>query len=252
MKKTNLNKPLDQHNQFIEDEAVSRDNQLEKKIKAAYCGNLQLRRFTTLILQNPMDSLRQWQIIYLNVMELNQMQTFDCTKLCNPQYHRICKPNQIWLRTRVHKLNHCKRWSVHPFQEYFWKDGITNLNRLSYSWNNEKHEWVQLYPTNYLTTLKLTNTKHKAFETNEFEQLNVLNELVKRIHEENADSLSSLVLNTRSKTRFWNLSSWTFTLKSLFLIVSGIFLFVNRPLCFYILYSFTHTTPPIGCHQFFY
>jgi hypothetical protein len=79
--------------------------------------------------------------------------------------------------------------------------------------------------TNFQITYKCMFLQNKAFETNEFEQLNVLNELVSRIHEENRDSLSSLVLNARSESRFWTLSSWTFTSKSLFFTVSGIFLF---------------------------
>jgi hypothetical protein len=68
---------------------------------------------------------------------------------------------------------------------------------------------------------KYTLRHHKASESNEFEQLNVLYELVTRIHEVNADSLSSLVVNSRSESRFWSISSWTITLKSIFLTLMG-------------------------------
>ena len=127
-------------------------------------------------------------------------------------------------------------YSLHPFQECFWKDGIVNLNGKSYIWNNAEQEWSQEYPTYHLSTIKLTQKfkeledneytysfkHHTAFQDREFEQLNVINELVTRIREENADSLSSLVLNGKAESRFWSISGWSKTLKTIFLAAAGI------------------------------
>ena len=232
------NQPLlAQHHQFIEDKAVARDNKLEEEIKAVYCGNLQLRRFTTLMLAESNGLLAA---IANNLPVCHRLKP-------NGKHLIVQKCGQVNLTISAAQTK-CgfepvyqnytigrDGYSLHPFQECFWKDGVTNLNGLSYTWNTENNAWIQLTPTFHLSTLKLTAKfkelddneykytlrHHKAFESNEFEQLNVLNELVTRIHEVNADSLSSLVVNSRSESRFWNISSWTITLKSIFLTLMG-------------------------------
>jgi hypothetical protein len=52
-------------------------------------------------------------------------------------------------------------YSLHPFQECFWKNGVTNVNELSYTWNTEKNAWIQLTPTFLLSTSKLTAKFYK-------------------------------------------------------------------------------------------
>ena len=103
-------------------------------------------------------------------------------------------------------------------------------------WNRISQEWKLELPSYHLSTLKLTQKfkeledneyqytfkHHKAYQDREYEQLNVMNELVTRIREENADSLSSLVLNTKAESRFWSISGWTSTLKIIFLAAAGV------------------------------
>jgi hypothetical protein len=119
-------------------------------------------------------------------------------------------------------------YSLHPFQECFWKDQIINLNGHSYSWNNTSENYTRVYPTYHLATINLQQKfpdlddneleyqllQHKAYETSEFEQQNVINELITRIHEDNGESISEITLNKHAESRFWSLSNWTTSLKT--------------------------------------
>ncbi len=233
------NQPLlAQHHQFIEDEAVERSNVLEREIKQVYCGNLQVRRYATLLLAETNGLMAAMA----NNLPL-------CHRLKPNGKHLIvqrCETKNITVTAKETKCgfepfydtNTIGRdgYSLHPFQECFWKDGIVNLNGKSYKWDEGNRKWKLEIPTYHLSTIKLTQKfqeledneykysfkHHQAYQDREFEQLNVINELVTRIRDENADSLSSLVLNKKAESRFWNLSGWTLTLKTIFLTVAGI------------------------------
>ena len=229
---------LAQHHQFVEDKDVDRSNILEREIKQVYCGNLQVRRYATLLLAESNGLLAAMA----NNLPL-------CHRLKPNGKHLIvqrCTPRNITVAAKETKCGYepiydeytigRDGYSLHPFQECFWKDGIVNLNGKSYIWNNAEQEWSQEYPTYHLSTIKLTQKfkeledneytysfkHHTAFQDREFEQLNVINELVTRIREENADSLSSLVLNGKAESRFWSISGWSKTLKTIFLAAAGI------------------------------
>ncbi|EFX65902.1 hypothetical protein DAPPUDRAFT_116854 [Daphnia pulex] len=112
-------------------------------------------------------------------------------------------------------------YSLHPFQECFWKDQLINLNGHSYSWNSTSENYTRVYPTYHLATINLQQNfpdlddneleyqllQHKAYETSEFEQKNVINELITRIHEDNGESMSEITLNKHVESRFWSLSN---------------------------------------------
>ena len=100
-----------------------------------------------------------------------------------------------------------------------------------------KKEWLLQIPNYHITTIKLTSQfpelednelqyslkHHKAFDLGEFEQSNVLNELVTRIQEGNAESLSSLIMNERVESNFWKLTGWTGNFRSVFIIIGTLF-----------------------------
>ena len=229
---------LAQHHQFVDDEAVERDNVLEREIKQVYCGNLQVRRYATLLLAESNGLLAAMA----NNLPM-------CHRLKPNGKHLIvqrCAAQNITVAARETKCGYepvydtytvgRDGYSLHPFQECFWKDGIVNLNGKSYLWNKMEQKWIIQTPTYHLSTIKLTQTfkeiedneyqysykHHIAYQDREFEQLNVINELVTRIREENADSLSSLVLNGKAESRFWTISGWSKTLKTIFLATAGI------------------------------
>ena len=236
------NQPLlAQHHQFVEDKSVERANILEREIKQIYCGNLQVRRFTTLMLAESNGLLA--------AMANNLPLCHRLTKRKPNGKHLIvqkCIAKNISVTATQTKCGYEPRYlnftigrdgySLHPFQECFWKDRFVNLNGQSYVWNNISQQWTIEIPTYHLSTIRLTTKfngltdnefqytarHHKAYESSEYEQLNVVNELVTRIREENADSLSSLVMNKLAESRFWNLSSWTKVLKIIFITTAAI------------------------------
>ena len=233
------NQPLlAQHHQFVEDSAVDRSNILEQEIKKVYCGNLQVRRYTTLMLA---ESNGLWAAMANNLPLCHRLKPNGkhlIVQKCTAQNISVkaketkCGFEPLYLNQTIGRDG----YSLHPFQECFWKDGIVNLNGKSYIWNRISQEWKLELPSYHLSTLKLTQKfkeledneyqytfkHHKAYQDREYEQLNVMNELVTRIREENADSLSSLVLNTKAESRFWSISGWTSTLKIIFLAAAGV------------------------------
>jgi hypothetical protein len=85
--------------------------------------------------------------------------------------------------------------------------------------------------------------QHKAYETSEFEQQNVLIELITRIHEEGGDSISELTLNKHSESRYWSLSNWTTSLKKSLIsatVIVPIVAFACLALCYYRLKQIKH------------
>ncbi len=87
-------------------------------------------------------------------------------------------------------------FSLHPFQECFWKNQLVNLNERSYAWNSTFENLTLGYPTYHVATMNLRERfnendgkelefvleHHKAYDANEFEQQNMLNELVTSVH----------------------------------------------------------------------
>ena len=100
---------------------------------------------------------------------------------------------------------------------------------------------MQQYPTSHLPSLKLIEkfkdvtdneyqfaTQHHAAEnTNEFEQMNVLNELVTRIRAEDAGSVSALVVSKKEDTRFGKTVSWAEKLETAFGWIAAITIFLS-------------------------
>ena len=187
---------LAQHHQYIEDKTLERENALLREIKEIYCGNLQLRKYTTQLLAEN----NGLQAAMANNLPI-------CSRLKPNGVHLIvqqCEEKNVTIRGQKTKCGFEPRfgnytigrdgYSLHPFQECFWKDQIINLNGQSYSWNSTYENYTVVYPTYHLATINLQKKfpdlddneleyqllQHKAYETGEFEQQNVLNELIKK------------------------------------------------------------------------
>ncbi|EFX65165.1 hypothetical protein DAPPUDRAFT_117510 [Daphnia pulex] len=250
---------LAQHHQYIEDKTLERENALLKEIKEVYWGNLQLRRYTTQLLAENNGLLAAMA----NNLPL-------CSRLKPNGMNLImqqCKAMNITIRGEKTKCGYEPRfdiytigrdgYSLHPFQECFWKDQIVNLNGQSYSWNSTFENYTLIYPTYHLATINLQEKfqeindneleyqllQHKAYETSEFEQQNVLNELITRIHEEDGNSISELTLNKHAESRFWSISNWTTSLKTSLILATvlvPIVAFAIMALCYFRLKQLKH------------
>jgi hypothetical protein len=194
----NLGPLLAQHHQFIEDLTLERENAILKEIKEIYCDNLQLRRYTTQLLAESNG---------LIAARANNLPM--CHRLKPNGVHLIvqkCKELNITVTGAKTKCGYEPKYldftigrdgfSLHPFQECFWKDELVNLNGRSYTWNSTFKNFTLVYPTYHVATMNLRERfneiddrelefvlqHHKAYDAKEFEQQNILNELVTRIH----------------------------------------------------------------------
>ena len=207
---------LPQHHQFVEDQATQRENIIENEVKEVYCNNLQVRRYTTSLLAetNGLAAAMANNLPLCNRLKPSGknfiIQKCAARNITVSAKKTSCGFEPIYENKTIGRDG----WSLHPFKSCFWKDGLVNLNGNTYRWTNGK--WEEVQPTHHLSTLRLTSKfvelddnenqylipHHGAHRTAEYEQLNTMNELATRIHETNADSLSPLLINSRSRVTF--------------------------------------------------
>jgi hypothetical protein len=107
-------------------------------------------------------------------------------------------------------------WSIHPYSDCFWKTYFVNLNGNPYAWehNGSSAEWIKQKPTIHTTNLELIAEfeelklndfdyflkAHPTHNIMEMEQLNILNDLVGRLHETESTALSTVIVTKKNKT----------------------------------------------------
>ncbi len=251
---------LAQHHQYIEDKNLDRENALIREIKEIYCGNLQHRKYTTQLLA---ENNGIQAAIANNLPRCSRLKPNGVDLIVQQ-----CKEMNVTVRGEKTKCGYEPRFdsytigrdgfSLHPFQECFWKDEIINLNGQSYSWSETTENFTLVHPTYHLATINLQEKfqeindneleyqllQHKAYETSEFEQQNVLNELITRIHEEDGNSISELSLNKHAESRFWSISNWTTSLKTSLIsatVLVPIVALTIMALCYFRLKQLKHT-----------
>jgi len=133
-------------------------------------------------------------------------------------------------------------WSIHPYSDCFWKSHYVNLNGNPFSWehNGSNGEWVKQKPTIHTTHLDLIAEfeelklndfdfalkAHPAHNVLEMEQLNILNDLVGRLHETESKVLSDIVVTEEQDNTIGSMFSWFDTLKIMGLCTTGIIIFL--------------------------
>jgi hypothetical protein len=119
--------------------------------------------------------------------------------------------------------------SLHPFQDCFWNNKYVTLNDIAFSWIND--EWIKQEPSIHVAKIKLIQKfeelpikaydylpqHHSMYYPNNLEQMNVLSKLIGRISMSNTNSLSSLVQDNKSRSNFWDMTSWIEVIKYGFL-----------------------------------
>lgn len=232
------NQPLlAQHHQFIQDKLVEQNNALQEEIQRMHCGNLQVRRYTTQLLAETSGLLAAMANNLPVCHRLKPNGKNLIVQKCEQQNITVtAKQTKCGFEPRYQEYTIGRDgYSLHPFQECFWKDRIVNLNGRSYRWNAKTNKWEEEYPTFHLASLKLAEqfngisdneyqyaTQHHAAEdSNEFEQMNVINKLITRIRAEDTDSLSALMVSKKDDTRFGTTANWTEKLKIGFSITAA-------------------------------
>ena len=211
-----------QHHQYMEHQATVNENVLEKEIKKIYCGNLQVRRYTLMLLaeQNGLLAARANKLPACQRLKIYGdyflVQQCKLENISVGMKETKCGPEPIFQNYTIGKDG----FSLHPFEECFWANNFVNLNGKLYLWKDG--DWSAIQPTAHLSTLKLVSkfteledneaqyllNSHDIFERPEYEQINAVNEIVNKIHESNTRSLSAILVNEREESRFWSFTSW--------------------------------------------
>ncbi len=225
-----------QHHQYMERQATVHENVLEKEIKKVYCGNLQVRKYTTMLLaeQNGLLAARANKLPMCQ--RLKMYGEYFIVQQCTPVNISVgmkqtkCGPEPSYKNFTVGKDG----FSLHPFEECFWPNNLVNLNGKPHMWKDG--EWSVMQPSIHLSTLRLTS-KFEELEDNEaqylinshdistrpeYESINSVNEIVSRIHESNSKSLSVILVNEHEDSRSWSLHGWASKLQtSLITVISA-------------------------------
>jgi hypothetical protein len=133
-------------------------------------------------------------------------------------------------------------WSIHPYSACFWKSHFVNINGNAFAWehNATSGEWVKQNPTVHTANLELIAEfeelqlndfdlalkAHPAHNVMEMEQLNILNDLVGRLHETESKAMSNIVVTKEQDNNIGSMFSWFDTLKIMGLSTIGFILFL--------------------------
>jgi hypothetical protein len=217
----------------MEHQAVVNENILAAEIQSIYCGNLQMRKYLTMLLAESNG---------LAAARANNLPQCQRLKVLGDYFMiQQCAPLNITVGTKLTRCGHepiyknftigKDGFSLHPFQSCFWKDDKVSLQGKAYRWIEEK--WTEIFPTVHLATLHLAqrfsdiednearfiSPVFNPFERSEYEQTNSVNEIINAIHETNSNSLSAIIINEHEDSRWWSLHAWSAKLQTALITV---------------------------------
>jgi hypothetical protein len=155
-----------QHHQYMERQATTHENVLEKEIQKIYCGNLQVRKYTLMLLaeQNGLLAARANKLPMCHRLktygEYFMVQQCTAINISVGMKETRCGPEPIYKDFTVGKDG----FSLHPFEECFWPNKLVNLNGKPHIWKDG--EWTPMQPSSHISTLRLT-AKFEELEDNE-------------------------------------------------------------------------------------
>ena len=124
-------KPLLLRNfQFIKDQSVINENVIENELKRIYCNNLQSARYTTTLIAESSDLLAARANNLPLCHRLKPLGDYFLIQKCKSMEIRV-EAKQTRCGFEPYYENQTigrDGFSLHPFSECFWEDGIVNLN----------------------------------------------------------------------------------------------------------------------------
>jgi hypothetical protein len=132
-------------------------------------------------------------------------------------------------------------WSIHPYSDCFWKTNYVNLNGNAFAWehNATGGDCIRQNLTVHTTHLDLIAEfeelqlsdfdfalkAHPELDVMEMEQLNILNDLVGRLHGIETKTLSDIVVTEEQNNSIGTMFSWFDTLKIMGICTIGFIIF---------------------------
>ena len=144
------------HHQFIEDQSVINENVIENELKRIYCNNLQSARYTTTLIAESSGLLAARANNLPLCHRLKPLGDYFLIQKCISMEIRV-EAKQTRCGFEPYYENQTigrDGFSLHPFSECFWEDGIVNLNGKTYRWKQETREWIFVETTHHQETLR--------------------------------------------------------------------------------------------------
>ena len=234
-----------ENRQYILGQTIEHEEALANEIKQMYCKITSLQRNQAMLLSQTNGILAARSLgldkcsrVVGNGLSLN-LQKCEIVPINITAKETMCGYQPYFeTSTNVSFTVGKDRWTLHNFRECFWNGQYVNLNDDTYSF--VKGEWVKQEPTVHLQKLQLISRfenlpihtydflprHHSMYETSNMEQMNILSEIISRVQESNANSLSDIVMDSRGKNNRWDMTSWISIFKYgalvVFSIISGI------------------------------
>ena len=124
-------------------------------------------------------------------------------------------------------------WTLYKFQECYWSSNqFINLNGFPHAWNGT--EWIQHEPKIHLTSLDLISkfatiinndhdfqlSQEAHYEHLQFEQMNVLSDLIGRMQSNNVKSIPAHTIDIQTFSQISNTLSWIDYFKYAFIAIA--------------------------------
>ena len=213
-----------QHHQFIEDQSVNNENVIENELKRIYCNNLKTAQYTTALLAESSGILAAQANNLDMCNRLKPMGDSFIIQKCNvinitvSAKETSCGYEPFFNNQTIGRDG----YSLHPFRECFWEDGLVNFNGKTFMWKKEVNDWIFVHPTHHRSALRLAIkfneindieanyqlNHHEYYQRQEVERTNAINELITRIHISNSDSRTTYADNQSSESRFGTFTIW--------------------------------------------
>jgi hypothetical protein len=229
-----------QHHQYVEDQSVTNENIIENELKRIYCNNLQMARQATSLISESSGLLAARANNLPMCHRLKPMGEAFLVQKCSAINITIgakqtaCGYEPFYDNQTIGKDG----FSLHPFSECFWEDGIVNFNGKTFMWKKELNDWAYVHPNIHQSTLRLTAkftelndneanyqlNHHEFYQKQEYEKINSINDLITRIQV--TDASPSVTMNQEAESKFGKFELWHRIRKGLIAVISILFFII--------------------------
>jgi hypothetical protein len=230
-----------QHHQYVVDQSVTNENIIENELKRIYCSNLQMARQATSLISESSGLLAAKANNLPICHRLKPMGESFLVQKCSAINITIgakqtaCGYEPFYDNQTIGRDG----FSLHPFSELFWEDGIVNFNGKTCMRKKELNDWAYVQPSIHQSTLRLTakfnelndnkanyQLNHQEFyQKQEYEKINSINDLITRIQV--TDASPSVTMSQEAESKFGKFELWYRIRKGLIAVISIMFFIIH-------------------------
>ena len=212
---------LIEHHQYTEGRAVGRENVLSNELHMMNCAMMKLKKFQLISLAQSNGFLAAKAVNLPMCQRLQSHGTALIVQTCKTERVNVtaiegpCGMEPFHANFTIG----LDGYSLHPYMPCFRKGTVVSLNDKAYIWQNG--DWIETQPSIKINNINLVGKfdeiddneseymlkPHEAFEREEEEQVNQINDIVTMMHGTNANAMQ-LVMDETSKNNMPAAFSW--------------------------------------------